>query len=220
MENNHIFIYGAGGHAREMAAHVQSIRAGTGEHYQVAGFVEDGAPEGRMLCGKPVIPGARFDRDYRQCLVVVAVGDPDGRRRIVERCEQGRHAFPALVHPSVDVDGVRDIGDGVVIFRGTTITVDVEIRRHVHVNIGCTISHDAVLCEFATLSPGVGIAGNVEVGPGAFVGIGANIINGSKARPLRIGARAVIGAGACVTGDAEPDSLYVGVPARLKRRHG
>lgn len=214
-----ILIYGAGGHAREMYSHVLSIKQFGADGYRVAGFIEDAAAEGRLLRGEPVIAGETFDRDYRECFVTIAIGDPDGRRKIAKRCERNAHVFPALIHPSVDVTGLREIGEGVVIFRGSTLTVDIRIGCHVHVNVGCTISHDAMIGDFVTLSPGVNIAGNVHIGEGAFIGIGASIINGSTSRPLRIGAGSVIAAGACVISDTEPGCLYAGVPARIKKRY-
>lgn len=44
---------------------------------------------------------------------------------------------------------------------------------------------------------------------GASIGIGAILLPG-----VRIGARSLVGAGAVVTEDVPPDSLYVGLPAR------
>lgn len=219
MEREGILIYGAGGHAREMAAHVPHVRREGGEGYHAEAFVEDGVTPGRSLCGLPVIPGDVFERDYRSRMVVVAIGDPEGRRQVVERCAKAGHKFPALVHSSVDIAGVREIGEGAVIFRGSMLTVDIRIGRHVHLNIGCTVSHDAVIDDFATLSPGVRVAGNVHIGAGAFLGIGASVINGSASNPLSIAPGSMIAAGACVTTGTEPNCLYAGVPARMKKRY-
>lgn len=48
-----------------------------------------------------------------------------------------------------------------------------------------------------------------------WVGAGARILG-----PITIGARSVIGANAVVLTDVPPDSVAVGVPARIKRKHG
>ena len=63
--------------------------------------------------------------------------------------------------------------------------------------------------------PGARLAGRVTVESGAFVGIGATVI-----QSVRIGYEAVVGAGAVVISDVSPLSTVVGVPAReLKRVH-
>jgi acetyltransferase-like isoleucine patch superfamily enzyme len=97
------------------------------------------------------------------------------------------------------------------------MTTNVRVGSHVHVNVGCTLSHDVVLGDFATLSPGVHVSGHVHVEDGVFLGTGANIINGIAGRPLIIGRGAIVAAGACVTGPVEAGALVAGVPAIRKR---
>jgi acetyltransferase-like isoleucine patch superfamily enzyme len=53
------------------------------------------------------------------------------------------------------------------------------------------------------------IAGNVTIEDFATIGTNSTILPN-----LKIGAGAFIGAGAVVTRDVEPNSVYVGVPAR------
>jgi len=54
------------------------------------------------------------------------------------------------------------------------------------------------------------LAGNVEVGEGTHVGIGASVIQGVK-----IGKWATIGAGAVVIKDVPDFAVVVGSPARI-----
>ena len=103
------------------------------------------------------------------------------------------------------------VGIGTIICSGSIFTVDIEVGAHVHVNLDCTIGHDVRTGDFAALSPGAHSSGNVHIGRGAYIGTGAVIINGTPAEPLLVGDRAVIAAGACVTGLVESDSLYAGV---------
>lgn len=51
-----------------------------------------------------------------------------------------------------------------------------------------------------------------EIGAGTFVGSGSMLV-----APVRIGDRAVVGAGSVVTHDVEPGALVYGVPARVRR---
>ena len=91
------------------------------------------------------------------------------------------------------------------------------IGDHVQINTNSTIGHDSKLMDFVTLSPGAHISGNVLLNLGCYVGTGANIIE-----KLIIGEWSIIGAGATVIRDVEPNTTVVGVPAKIidKRMKG
>jgi acetyltransferase-like isoleucine patch superfamily enzyme len=94
-------------------------------------------------------------------------------------------------------------------------TTDVTIGDHVLVNPGCLIAHDCRIDSFASLGPGVNLAGRVTVLEGASLGAGAVVTPGRS-----IGAWAVVGAGAVVIDDVPPESVVAGVPARPMKRPG
>ena len=71
------------------------------------------------------------------------------------------------------------------------------------------VSHDCVIGDYVSVSPGALINGNVTVEDDVFVGTGAIILPGRH-----IGRGATIGAGAVVTKDVPPGATAVGVPAR------
>src|SRR5262249_58040314 len=113
----------------------------------------------------------------------------------------------AWVHPSVT------IGAGTVIFAGAVIQPDATIGAHVIVNTRASIDHDCVLGDFVHVAPGVGLAGNVTLEEGAFLGIGAAAVPGS-----RVGAWATVGAGGVVIQPIAAGVTAVGVPARPPQR--
>jgi sugar O-acyltransferase (sialic acid O-acetyltransferase NeuD family) len=209
-------IYGAGGHAREVDWLLSAFPA---DAYDVIGFVEDEAAPGRRINDRPVLSWAAFSTAHPDALVALAVGSPQARRKLARKCEEAGFSFATLVHPSVVKSGTVELGRGSIVCCGSILTVDVTIGAHVHINIDCTISHDVRIDEFATLAPGVHVSGNVHIGRSANIGTGTSIINGTPEHPLSIGEGAVIGAGACVTRSAEPNCLYAGVPAELKKRY-
>jgi sugar O-acyltransferase (sialic acid O-acetyltransferase NeuD family) len=211
-----IAIYGAGGHAREVAWLLNAFPPGT---YDLRCFIEDGAPAGRVLNGTPVLSWEAFTAAGEDAKLAIAVGDPRARRALVQKCEAAGHGFATLIHPDVGRPVFIEYGEGAVVFGGSTLTTNIQLARHVHVNAGCTIAHDARIGEFATLAPGVHVAGHVHIGRDAWVGVGATIINGTAAQPLVIGDGCVIAAGACVTRSTEAAGLYAGVPAELKKRY-
>src|SRR5205807_9396595 len=120
------------------------------------------------------------------------------RKMAAASCESAGLASTTIVHPRVEASGFVGLATGTVICAGTILTTNVRIGQHVHINIGCTISHDVVIGNFSTLSPGVHVSGHVQIGHGVFIGTGANIINGSSNNPLVIADAAVVAAGACV----------------------
>lgn len=212
-----VAIYGAGGFAREVAWLLSSVDAS--EAYEFIGFVEDGAVGGRQLNGKPVFSWERFSDTHRDSVVAIGVGSPQLREQLATKCSMFGFAFPTLIHDSVAMSDLVEIGTGSIVCCGTILTVNIDIGSHVHINLDCTIGHDVRIGDFATLSPGVHVSGNVHIGRSAFIGTGATIVNGTASAPLIIGDGTVIAAGACVTKSTEAHCLYAGVPAELKKRY-
>jgi sugar O-acyltransferase (sialic acid O-acetyltransferase NeuD family) len=176
---------------------------------------------GQVIGGRDVWTLAEAARRHPAAFVVVAVGDPHLRSRLVElAAAAGLRPSPPLVHPGVwtELDaGTVKLAEGVVICPGSIVTTNVEIGAHAQINVACTVMHDCRVGAFSTLSPGVHLSGNNVLDPSVFVGSGAVTVHGLPERPLRIGRGAVIGAGAVVTRDVAAGATVVGVPAREVR---
>lgn len=208
-----LHVFGAGGHGREVAWLAREV---LGADLEIVFLVDDeqylrGPVDGhpvRLLSTTEAGPGDTC---------VIAVGDPEVRQRAAAACAAVGLSATTLVHPRVERSASVTAGEGSVIAAGCVLTTDIRIGRHVHVNVGCTISHDAVIGDFVTISPGVHVAGHVRLEEGCTLGIGATVVNGSADRPLVIGAGAFVAAGACVTEDVGPGTLVAGVPAVRKR---
>jgi len=209
-----VAIYGAGGFAREVAWLLSSL------DYDFIGYVEDDAPQGKELSGIPVFSWDVFCNSFAGVHIAVAIGDPDGRERVVNKCTEAGLSFVTLIHPSVKVSSSVEIGEGSIVCCENVLTVDIVIGRHVYINLDCTIGHDARIGDFSTLAPGVHVSGNVCIGRLVYVGTGAVIINGETGNPLKVGDKAVIGAGASVIKGVSPRSLWAGVPAVFKKPYG
>jgi len=210
-----IAIFGAGGFGREV---VQLIRDINGQHatgqrrWSCAGFVVDSGLLGQaQVAGLPVLGDIDWLAANPDVLVVVAVGAPAARRRITRRIEaRCPNVFATLVHPRAWVGDHVEVGAGSVICAGALVTTDIHIGAHVHVNIGCTVGHDAVLDDFATLNPSVNVSGNVRIHEGTEVGTGSVIIPGCT-----LGHWAIVGAGSVVTRPVPENVTVVGSPARV-----
>lgn len=214
-----IFIFGGGGHGREILQLLQDLRASDpAAGWDPAAFMlDEGFPAGQgSHNGLPLLVGEAHWPAPEQAAVVVAIGASLARERIVRRLmARGYRRFPTLVHPRAWVSPEARLGQGCVVFAGALLNADTTLHDHVHVNLGCSISHDSVLYGFATLGPGVRICGNGLVGEAADLGAACVLIPHA-----RVGARAIVGAGTIVVSEVPADATAVGVPARIVSHDG
>jgi sugar O-acyltransferase (sialic acid O-acetyltransferase NeuD family) len=207
-----VFIFGTGGHARDVAEVVHA-QGRTPVFVTRASYERDG-----WICADAIaleaeavkIPGADF---------AIGIGDGRTRARLAQAHPDLR--FPALIHPDTSfARGERAIVEatrGTVVFAGVRLMAGVGVGDFCAFNLNVTVSHDCEVGDFVNLSPGANIAGNVRIGEGAWIGIGAVVNQGTNARKLEIGADTIVGSGAVVLRDCAAQSVYVGNPARKIR---
>lgn len=206
-----LVIFGAGGHARELHQLLEDLNRDQ-PTWHFIGFLDDNRTlHGSLVHGYPVLGDLDWLRGNPNTALVIGIGSPAARRRIVHAAvSMGHRLFPTLIHPSAQVGGRVSVGEGTVICAGAVVTADVQIGRFVIINVGSTVSHDSVLEDYATLAPGTHIPGRVRVCEGADLGTSATVLPGRTVGPW-----AVVGAGAVVTKDVPAAVTVVGVPARI-----
>ncbi len=211
-----IFIYGAGGFAREVAWLIDCDR---NAQFKVVGFIDD---SGKKLehwpDHRPVMSYEKARALAPEAGVVVSIAHPVVRRRISERLQADKVNQPVVTHHALELSERVVLGEGCVLCPGSRLTVDIIFGVGVHINLNCTIGHDVVIGDFCTLAPGVHVSGCVSIGKNVFIGTGASILNGTFDKPLTVGDGCVIAAGACLTKSAEAHTLYAGVPAIAKKQ--
>jgi sugar O-acyltransferase (sialic acid O-acetyltransferase NeuD family) len=144
---------------------------------------------------------------------VVGIGSPAVRRRVAARFDEAGLAAATLVHPSATCGAVSVLGPGTVVCAGVTISTNVRLGRHVHVNPNATIGHDTVVEDYVSLNPLAGISGDCVIESDVLIGVGGIVLNG-----LRVGQGATLGGAACAVRDVAPGTTVVGVPARPLER--
>lgn len=200
--NKEVYVIGAGGHAKVVIRAIQALG-----RRAVAVFDDNPLLHGGLLLDVPIVGPVQLAREYPSRPSVVAIGNCDVRRRIVEECEL---PWTTVIHPRAFVDASVSLGQGTVVLANAVVQVDSVVGDHVIVNHAATIDHDCVVEDYVHLAPGVHLAGNVFVGKGAFMGIGAVAIPGK-----RIGDGTVVGAGTVIIDDLPAHAVAVGVPARV-----
>lgn len=199
-----LLVVGAGGHGRELVA----IAFAMGR-YEIVGVVsEAGDPDGLVAALGLQLFDSNERLVWHDGAYALGVGDPVVRRRLDGLAHQD--ARPAeLVHPTAVIGPATSLGPGFVAFPYVAISTNVAAGRHVHVNVGSTISHDCVVGDFVTLSPGCHVSGNVRLEDDVTLGVGAVVRQG-----VTIGRGSFVGAGAVVVSDLPPGVVAFGVPAR------
>lgn len=209
-----IAIFGAGGFAREVLQIILDINAQSPQapRWKPVGFIVDAAfVNVEPVHDLPILGTLEWLAADPSVHIVIAVGSSAARRRIVANVEMAcGNPFATLVHPRSWLGRHVEIGPGSVVCAGCQITTDVRIGKHVHVNIGSTIGHDAVFGDFVTLNPGVNVSGNVFLGEGVEVGTGSVLIPHAS-----VGDWSIIGAGTVVTKPLNANITAVGAPARV-----
>lgn len=200
-----IALYGAGGFAREVLILLEDL----GLAARVSAFYEsDDFWHERRIAGVPVEPISRFDP--AQAEMVLAVGSPQGRRKMRESLP-AQTRYPTLVHPDAKVHRSTALGEGSIVCDGCIVTCDIRIGRHVNLDRMTTIGHDSCLGDFVTAAPAVVVSGNCDVGAGTYLGT-----NSCLREKISIPADSFIGMGAVVVASLAESGVYVGNPARRK----
>lgn len=208
-----LVIIGAGGFGREVVDVVDAINART-PTFELLGFLDDGEVRQDLLSRieVPQLGSTRMitelDAEY-----VIGIGSADPRRRIDDLARTCGRQAAVLRHPAATVGRDVRIGDGSIIAAGARLTTHIALGRHVHINLNCTIGHDTVIEDHATLFGGVIVGGGCVVGAGATIGSGAVIVPG-----VRIGADATVGAGALVVRDVASGEIVVAAASRPSLR--
>ena len=204
-----LYIIGAGGFGREVAWLVERINE-VNPTWNLKGFIDDNEKIwGTREDAYEVLGGCEYLKNLGEVYAVCAVGSAKIRKIIIDKLKNSNVKFATLIDPSVLVSKRVEIGEGSIICAGTIITVDIKIGNHVIINLDCTIGHDDVIEDYATIYPSVNVSGNVLIGECSELGTGMQIIQGKKVAP-----NTIIGAGAVVVKDCLESGTYVGSPAK------
>lgn len=217
-----LIIIGAGGHALAI------LDVALSQNYDVAGFV-DMARAGQKIGGI----GVRADiSDFKssnlkagdfkagdfkageQYEYIVALGDNARRQSVSEKTRQELTGvvFATLRHATAYVSPLAKIEAGCVIMGNAFVGPNCRIGEGCLLNTGSQIDHDGVMANFSSLGPKACLGGTVRVGQRSAISIGATVKHG-----VNVGDDCILAAQAYLHNDMPAQSIFMGVPASLKR---
>lgn len=201
-----LVVIGAGGHSKV----IQDIVIASGR-YSIYAILDDAISK-TMVKEKVIYSNVNYieELDLKNYFFVVAIGDNQVRKKLVEKLSISNERYATIIHPSAVISKSSKLGAGTVIMPNATINADSVIGSHSIINTHAVVEHDNVLNEFVHISPGSVLSGGVTVNKETHLGSGSIVIPGKE-----IGARSVIGAGAVVTKDIPDEVTAVGVPAKV-----
>lgn len=210
MKKKKLLVYGASGHAKVIIDIVEKEG-----RYKIMGIIDDN-PEiiGKKLLSYEIIGGFEKLEENKDSRVIIGIGENTTRKKIYEKVTCSGHGLTRAVHPSVQIGRDVSIGLGSVVMASATINTGSHIGKNVIINTGATVDHDCVIEDFAHISPGVHLAGNVTVGKLSHIGIGASIV-----QKINIGKNTVVGAGAVVIKNVSDNVIVAGSPAKVIKKN-
>jgi sugar O-acyltransferase (sialic acid O-acetyltransferase NeuD family) len=210
-----IIIIGASGFGREVLQTILDCNKKL-EKYQIVGFLDSQKSlKNKKIDGYSVLGGDEWftKKNVTEVKCVIAIGDNKIRKKISEKLVKKNVIFSTIIHPTVIFPKNTKIGKGTIIQAGVIITVNVKIKNHVHINIGSTVGHDSVIEDNVTISPGTHVNGHGIIKKNSFIGTGVIIKEN-----ILIGESAIIGAGTVLLENVPKNSMYVGIPGKLKQK--
>ena len=210
-----IAIFAAGGFGREVKWLIDEIN-NVKLTWEFIGYFDDDFSQVKKIDPRYFLGGTQELNAWQEELYIVfAVGNPLVKRKIIQKITNPVLQFPVLIHPNVVMGKSNiNIGEGSIICAGNIITVDINIGKHVILNLSCTVGHDTIIGDYASFMPTVNISGEVNIGECVFGGTGAKIIN-----LVEIGEETVIGAGAVVSKSLPAKCTAGGIPAKPIKLH-
>lgn len=208
-----LILVGAGGFGRELMTFAHDLhRAGGGD--EVAGYIDDGG-DGMLASLGYDLPWLGSISDFIPSAsdrMLLGLGSPIAKQRIVERLKDKGAQFATLLHPTALVTTRTSIGEGSIFGPFSGSGTDTKVGAYVTVNSYSGLGHDSSVGDYCTLSAHVDVMGGATIGPNCLVGSHASVLPG-----VSIGPGAKIGAGSIVYRRVPPNATVFAPPAKLLR---
>lgn len=210
MIKENIVIIGASGHASVVIDIIEQENK-----YNILGLIDSYKPKDTTLFNYKVLGSESYIEHLiktKQIIGgIVAIGDNATRTNMVNTIAalNPNFKFVTAIHPSAITGKGVVIGAGSVVVAGTVINSNTTIETHCIINTKASIGHDCYIESFSSVAPGATLGGGITIKTGAIICLGATLLG-----QLKIGAHALVGAGAVATQNVPDNTIVMGVPAK------
>ncbi len=203
-----LIIVGAGGFGRELLHWVKDINK-VENKWKIKGFIDDNTKAlDNYPCDCEIIGRIEDWHPADNEVFACAIADPKTKERTVIKLKARGAKFEKIIHPRASIGSFNEIGEGVVMYPGAGLTVNIKVGDFVTL-LSSGIGHDVIIGDYTTISSNCGVNGKVQIGRRVFIGSNAVIIPSRK-----IGDDSYVGAGSVVVSNIKPNVKVMGNPAK------
>ena len=204
-----LIIVGAGGCGREVLHCVKAINK-VEQKWNILGFInDDRAALDGYACDHKII-GTIEEWEPKSCQeFICAIADPFGKEIVTKKLKERGAIFASMIHPTVSIADFSEIGEGVVVYPFSAISVNTKIGDFVTILGVVGVGHDVQIDDYCTVSGQCELAGKVKLGKKVFLGSHVTVIPERK-----IGEAAYVAAGSVVMTNIRPGYRVMGYPAK------
>lgn len=197
-----LLIIGAGGHGKVCADIAMKMKKWT-----EISFLDMDMSKKKILGLKIIDIPENLDQYVDNYDFFISIGNNHVREHIASEIGNSNGELATLIHPSANIGIDVKIGKGTAIMAGVSVNSGTTLGVGVIINTNSSVDHDCIIKNYTHVSPGVTIAGTVNIGNNCWIGTGANLVNSINIPPYTI-----IGAGGVVINSIPEQGTYVGVP--------
>lgn len=204
-----LIIIGAGSVGGQIASNLKDYFPA----YNLLGFLDDDiSKKNTFFVDYPVLGTVDQITEYNTDInIVIGIAFPKIKFRVINKIKNfGYHNFPNLISSAAWISRNVTMGEGCLIYPGTSINYNTNIGDFVIFNMNCAIGHDCKIGNNISFAPGVLLGGNTSIADYTEIGIGSKCLQG-----INIGSCAKIGAGTVIINDVPDNVVVVGNPGRV-----
>lgn len=208
-----IIIYGAGGMAKEVVELIENINMRT-PRWNIKGYIDDSKGScNEIINGYKILGKREILKDIPEFTnVVIAIGNPEERKKIFVSLQGYPLKYPVLIHPTARIARSVKIGEGTIIGIDCIVSPDVIIGKHVFLNMRTVLGHDVTVDDFSSCLVNSIICGSVKVKEGVLIGSNSIIMEKKV-----IGKNAKVSMGSVVSFDVEEGYVVMSRPSKCMK---
>lgn len=212
-----VVIIGGTGNGTVVAAAIEHARRMKATDLEVAGFLNDREPAGKILDMFPVLgPLSETQRLLDEgCWFINTILRIDGNRERIAMFENlgiPDERLATFVHPMAYVAPSVQLGPGCVIMPNVSMSPATVLGRGCLMMAGSMMGHDNRVGDFCHIAAQAAVGSYLTIGKGVHIGLNATIHEG-----FTIGDFATLGMGSVLKHDIPDGEIWAGNPARFLR---